>query len=459
MTQFASALQGFQGGMELGMRTRENKQREQYLADQNRRANEAHEADMQYNQVRMDTQLLNNEITKRTAEMAKTKDGIEQIKMLAGGYAVLMDAAANGKPVPADAYQAFNSGLDAILGPMVNETGPAHLDQKISRLEMTPQGARVMLHNTNRETGESYEAPMTLNRQAGEKTEAIIPTNDLLGGMRTMIKSAVQAGVDPRVFIHAMEGGETWVDSTNEHGIRGQRNTLTGKFDEGRESAGERAAAAAAAAEAARNAELNWQERNAGRIAGMELDKQRATLKNKQQLKQEFPELNDDGLQSRLELFDKEVANIRGKIGTKDALGNVIYDGSMADRAIAEMARDLGITEHVQDRLPPVQLSPGEQQQIDAAAAADVENVYGMFSSKDKLKQFGGATNKEDAIRYQQEQRRNQAIDQKRMGMGLPPLQQQTGGGSAAPKVGEVRKGYRFKGGNPADRNNWEKVQ
>jgi hypothetical protein len=27
------------------------------------------------------------------------------------------------------------------------------------------------------------------------------------------------------------------------------------------------------------------------------------------------------------------------------------------------------------------------------------------------------------------------------------------------PKVGEVRKGYRFKGGNPADRNSWEAVE
>jgi hypothetical protein len=27
-----------------------------------------------------------------------------------------------------------------------------------------------------------------------------------------------------------------------------------------------------------------------------------------------------------------------------------------------------------------------------------------------------------------------------------------------APAVGTVMQGYRFKGGNPADRNNWEKV-
>ncbi len=30
---------------------------------------------------------------------------------------------------------------------------------------------------------------------------------------------------------------------------------------------------------------------------------------------------------------------------------------------------------------------------------------------------------------------------------------------AGAPKVGEVRRGYRFKGGDPADRNNWEQAQ
>jgi hypothetical protein len=29
---------------------------------------------------------------------------------------------------------------------------------------------------------------------------------------------------------------------------------------------------------------------------------------------------------------------------------------------------------------------------------------------------------------------------------------------SAGPKAGEVKDGYRFKGGNPADKNNWQKV-
>lgn len=55
--------------------------------------------------------------------------------------------------------------------------------------------------------------------------------------------------------------------------------------------------------------------------------------------------------------------------------------------------------------------------------------------------------------------------------LGIEPIPVPQGGGfatpggapaaaapSGVPKAGEVRKGYRFKGGNPADKNNWEKV-
>ena len=43
-------------------------------------------------------------------------------------------------------------------------------------------------------------------------------------------------------------------------------------------------------------------------------------------------------------------------------------------------------------------------------------------------------------------------------GGGRTPVSSAPAGGQAPPPVGTVMQGYRFKGGNPADKNNWEKV-
>lgn len=43
-------------------------------------------------------------------------------------------------------------------------------------------------------------------------------------------------------------------------------------------------------------------------------------------------------------------------------------------------------------------------------------------------------------------------------GTPIPAGADTTSQPAGGPKVGEVRKGYRFKGGNPADQSNWEKV-
>lgn len=55
-------------------------------------------------------------------------------------------------------------------------------------------------------------------------------------------------------------------------------------------------------------------------------------------------------------------------------------------------------------------------------------------------------------------QRRRQAQPQAAR-PASPPAQRQQTTGKAPPRVGEVRNGYRYKGGNPADRNSWVKVQ
>jgi len=43
-----------------------------------------------------------------------------------------------------------------------------------------------------------------------------------------------------------------------------------------------------------------------------------------------------------------------------------------------------------------------------------------------------------------------------KMEEGVNPYE--NGSGNGGPQIGEVRKGYRFKGGNPADKNSWEKM-
>jgi hypothetical protein len=40
-----------------------------------------------------------------------------------------------------------------------------------------------------------------------------------------------------------------------------------------------------------------------------------------------------------------------------------------------------------------------------------------------------------------------------------PPAQPSSQGARPAPQPGTIDGGYRFRGGNPADRNSWEKVQ
>lgn len=423
MTQFASGTRGMMDGMRIGMEMRNRENNEKYMEDQNRRANEQHSMDMEMQPIKIETAKLNNDIARQSAELAKTNAGFEELKRFAGGVGAFMGATANGQPVSPDAKRAVVDAMQVYFGNTVNQGGPEHLDQRISDVQMTPQGATVMLNNTNKKTGESYEAPMTVGRQAGEKTVAALPGGDLIGLGRVLLKTAIENNVDPRIIANGFAGGEQWVDGRNENGVYGQRNTVTGKFDEGRESIGERIAAQRAGAEAAKDAELNWQERNADRIAGMDLNRERAAYQRSQRLNQEFPERAAGAdMDKRLDTYYKSVADIRKKVGTKDPMTGEVYDGSMADDQIVRLANELGVTQQVGNRLPNVNLSRAEQEQADTQAAADVEGAAGMWSrDSTDMKQFGGASTRADALQYQQEKRRQEALASKMQGMGLSP--------------------------------------
>jgi hypothetical protein len=56
--------------------------------------------------------------------------------------------------------------------------------------------------------------------------------------------------------------------------------------------------------------------------------------------------------------------------------------------------------------------------------------------------------------------RSGENIKNSELGNNLPPINfnETDEVSSAIPKIGEIKKGFAFKGGNPADKNNWIKA-
>lgn len=62
---------------------------------------------------------------------------------------------------------------------------------------------------------------------------------------------------------------------------------------------------------------------------------------------------------------------------------------------------------------------------------------------------------KDEGMMYSDAEKKQAATEYKRLAM----MNATDGGGGGGPKIGDVQQGYRFKGGNPADQSNWEKVK
>ena len=62
---------------------------------------------------------------------------------------------------------------------------------------------------------------------------------------------------------------------------------------------------------------------------------------------------------------------------------------------------------------------------------------------------------KDEGMMYSDAEKRQAASEYKRLAM----MNVKEGDGAGGPKIGDVQQGYRFKGGNPADQSNWEKVK
>lgn len=79
----------------------------------------------------------------------------------------------------------------------------------------------------------------------------------------------------------------------------------------------------------------------------------------------------------------------------------------------------------------------------------------GVFTDRDQALLLDMVPKRTDHPEARRKKMENiDAIVKAKLGMGGKSAPVQTG----APQVGEVRKGFRFKGGNPSDRNAWEKI-
>lgn len=111
-----------------------------------------------------------------------------------------------------------------------------------------------------------------------------------------------------------------------------------------------------------------------------------------------------------------------------------------------------------------LRLNKGVQTEGDAQRAWNelVANINDPNVVTQRLKEIQAlnnqaATFKRNLISQRRADNRLPALDVDRV-LGITP-QQQTQQNISAPQVGEVRRGYRFKGGNPADQNAWEPAQ
>jgi hypothetical protein len=64
---------------------------------------------------------------------------------------------------------------------------------------------------------------------------------------------------------------------------------------------------------------------------------------------------------------------------------------------------------------------------------------------------------KDEGLVHSDADKANAAKEYRRLAM--LNVQDGEGGGGGGPKIGDTQEGYRFKGGNPADQSNWEKVK
>jgi hypothetical protein len=170
--------------------------------------------------------------------------------------------------------------------------------------------------------------------------------------------------------------------------------------------------------------------------------------------------------------FRKNAEAGQGMLGTvtnlRDAISKGVYSGGLADQKTAAANLINGITGMTPKGLPGSQLFTAEASKLVLDSikllGANPSNADRDFINK-TVPQLATSPQARDALINYLEQKANKNIElfQKadsyaRQNKGLGGFNYLGGSTSGAPEAGSVKDGYRFKGGNPADKNNWEKV-
>lgn len=123
-----------------------------------------------------------------------------QLESLSRVYSSIGTLMNGGSEEQQQGLQEYISGplaedFNVLFGDSMNQAGPGNLDQRFENINFDEEGGMTVdLRNTDKETGESYVAPMTVDRAQGSKRQAYMTPGQTYGLMKAIVGKANDLG-------------------------------------------------------------------------------------------------------------------------------------------------------------------------------------------------------------------------------------------------------------------------
>ena len=419
MTALSAGVNGLYAGTQMGMAI--DDQQHRFKKDDEMTALKNRELDIneKYHDALIDGAKLDNEIKRSTMAISQSKEGQDQLIKGALAYQTLIDGLRKGGEANAEkiaaAKQDYVNMLNGVLGPAINAGGPEHLDQKISDINLDKSGGLVMtLSNTDKNTGKTYEAPMTTDRKVDGQTPVTVSPQFMTDMTKKIFLSAAENDVDLRQVAYGMSGGQHYTEGENQYGVAGQTEDLSGKFtpysNQGNSTAGRQESADA--------------ERLMGmRIAGNE---DTARIRNNRPGTGKPQPSEFDEFQKEADKLTENYAKPASGYGPK--MSNADYV-----KTYMQLARNHGISpDDPRLKIPSVELDDAEKSKIAESVDAErKQKIGGLFNRPandvDELRGLWGsqASGTPDEITAAEKDRRIKArTEEIKRSAGIPTDQQ-----------------------------------